>query len=351
MKRDGSGPHGRWQVSFAMKMALGALAPLVGAAQASDVNFGPQNCVSLSKTQQGTCMIQTNCDNIDTSQYDFSFVCLTRAGDQETQVKHEFGKGGFDADEDYDTEVACDECLAEPRVVGTPDAIADAHAQLQQYSAAAAPAAQSPPPQAAAFYGPEGCIAAYRSSQGTCVVQTRCTSQAANGLLKEYNYGLTCVDSAGESTRHLFGKNSFDAEETFDTLVECQLCLGFDGAAPGNATSTGLAGDVASLQEAVKGLQADVKEIKESLGIGAKEESKEELKEESTAELKANATEAGETEEKSFLHKFRHHYAEAAPIKHKSRKRREREEDLDEDDADLEADDDADLDSDSDLDY
>jgi len=212
----------RWQVSFAMHLVL---LPVV----AAEVNFGPQNCVSLSKTEQGTCMIKTNCDGIDTSSFDFAFVCLTRSGDKETQVKHEYGKGGFDADEDYDTDVHCDECLSEPKVEGSVDGLNDAHAQLQQYSSGAATSAQTPPPKAAAFYGPGGCIAAYRSGEGTCIVQTRCTSQSQAGLMKEYNYGLTCVDNTGDSTRHLFGKNSFDAEETFDTLVECKLCLGLDG--------------------------------------------------------------------------------------------------------------------------
>lgn len=329
-------------------MWLGALLPVVGAVKARDVagvSFGPQNCVTLSKTPQGSCEFHTNCDGVDLSEFDFSFVCLTRSGDQETQVKHEYGKGGWDADEDYDTEVPCDECLAEPKAVGAPSALQDAHAQLQQYSQATAAAPQTPPPKAAAFYGPEGCIAAYRSSQGTCIVQTRCTSQASSGLLKDYNYGLTCVDDKGASTRHLFGKNSFDAEETFDTLVECQLCLGFDGAtAAGNATDASLAEDVASLQTAVKELQEDVKGIKDSLGLKGADKGADQG--DKGADAGANATAAAEPEQ-TFLHKFRHHYAEPKPVKKHRREREEREEreeDLDADD-DL---DDEDLDGDLD---
>ena len=43
---------------------------------------------------------------------------------------------------------------------------------------------------------------------------------------RRYNFGLTCVDSEGSTTRHLFGVNSFDPEETFDTLVRTQLDWG-----------------------------------------------------------------------------------------------------------------------------
>lgn len=327
----------RWQVSFAMHLVL---LPVVGA----EVNFGPQNCVSLSKTEQGTCMIKTNCDGIDTSSFDFAFVCLTRSGDKETQVKHEYGKGGFDADEDYDTEVHCDECLSEPKVEGSVDGLNDAHAQLQQYSSGAATSAQTPPPKAAAFYGPGGCIAAYRSGEGTCIVQTRCTSQSQAGLMKEYNYGLTCVDNTGDSTRHLFGKNSFDPEETFDTNIECQLCLGFDGSSSSNATDSSLAADVASLQSTVKELEKSVEEIKDKLDIGSK----------------SNSTSSSEKAEppQQFLRKFKHHYTEKRRQSEKAEKRtrrarRHREEDVDEDfddDADEDLDDDA-QDADDDLDY
>lgn len=285
----------RWQVLLLSTLVAGE-----AVASTTRDNFGPQNCVTLSKSQAGTCVMKTNCDGIDTSEFDFSFVCLSREGDKETQVKHEFGKGGFDSDEDYDTTVSCDECLTEPRVAGNaPATPADAHAQLQQYSAAKAQATTQPtPPNAAAFYGPGGCIATYRSPDGTCVVQTRCSSQE----MQDYNYGLTCVDKENESTRHLFGKNSFDAEETFDTLVECKLCLGLDGSekTSGNATDGSLAEQVDELKEAVQDIKKDVEGIKEKLGMPV-----DAGKEEPAAEGNATDTNATAT---GFLRRFRHHY-------------------------------------------
>merc|ERR1739848_910013 len=58
----------------------------------------------------------------------------------------------------------------------------------------------------------------------TCVIKTECKGLEAR--LKEFTYGITCVGDDGKSKRHLFGQNSFYAEETFDTLIKCKLCLG-----------------------------------------------------------------------------------------------------------------------------
>lgn len=305
------------------------------------INYGPQNCVELSKTAAGTCMIKTNCDNVDTSKFDFAFVCVTQDGGKESQVKHEFGAGGFDSDEDYDTEVKCDECLTEARPLAVHSLVANT---APDSSTPAVVTASSAPPAAAAFYGPGGCIATYRSQQGTCVVQTRCATQST----KDYTYGLTCVDAKGASAKHLFGKNSFDAEESFDTLVECELCLGYDGApkvAASNATNTtgnatadpSIASDVKTLQSEVKALQVAVKEIKDKLDT-----------EPATVTTTAAAADDGEAtdgdsqEATGFLHKFHHHYTKAK--KHHRHARRQREEDFDDDEAAV---DDDDLDEDS----
>lgn len=116
------------------------------------------------------------------------------------------------------------------------------------------------PPSHAAFFGPGGCVATFRSPDGTCVMQTRCAEQKTD----DYEYGLTCVDDKGVSTRHLFGAGSFNAVETFDTLIKCDLCLGVD---TGKATPEvkELADDVFALQNEMKVLKDDVDLIKDKL--------------------------------------------------------------------------------------
>merc|ERR1719399_570973 len=66
-------------------------------------------------------------------------------------------------------------------------------------------------------YGPSKCVSTYKSPQGHCMMQTACSQ--AN--ITDYEFGLICVDKAGAPTRHLFGRNSFDPDETFDTLIMC----------------------------------------------------------------------------------------------------------------------------------
>merc|ERR1719217_745536 len=72
------------------------------------VTFGPDDCVSLSRSAGGTCVLATNCEGKDTSAVEFSFLCADATG---MEVKHTFGTGGFLDKETYDTEVECERCL------------------------------------------------------------------------------------------------------------------------------------------------------------------------------------------------------------------------------------------------
>jgi hypothetical protein len=222
-------------------------------AEAKDVgksyNYGPSHCVSLSRSAAGTCVIETNCQGDSIKEFTFDFICTDGAGGK---VQHSFGEGGFEAEESFDTGVWCTECSpVEGGVLATTGTATKATA------AEATPSPEAVPPSTASFYGPGGCVATYRSPTGTCIMQTRCTGKDTS----DYNFGLTCVESDESSTRHLFGVNSFDPEETFDTLVECQLCLGLDGEAVVARNLTDLEKSVTTLQEEMKGVQADVKEI------------------------------------------------------------------------------------------
>jgi len=64
--------------------------------------------------------------------------------------------------------------------------------------------------------------------------------------------------------RHLFGKESFDPEETFDTLISCDKCLGLeetpsDGALSGRVFA--LSNEVKNLKVALANLTDDIREL------------------------------------------------------------------------------------------
>jgi len=240
--------------------------------------YGPEHCVSLTRSAAGTCVIETDCAAPDIQNFTFDFICTDGVG---TKVQHSFGEGNFDPKENFDTGVTCAEC--EPTEGGV---LVETKSEEGEAKAAAPEA--NVPPSDAAFYGPGGCVATYRSGAGTCVMQTRCTGKDTS----EYNFGLTCVDSEGSTTRHLFGVNSFDPEETFDTLVECKLCLGLDGDdAAKNVTA--LTKDVAALQGEMKEIQADVATIMKELDLKTTAPTEEAAAEEPAAEAEAPAEESG----------------------------------------------------------
>jgi len=106
-------------------------------------------------------------------------------------------------------------------------------------------------------YGPENCIQTYRQ-HGYCVIKTQCSGVD----LSNYNVGMVCVDKLGVPVRHLYGVNSFDTDEIFDTLLPCDTCLGLDDM-PGNVA---LNGQILSLSKEIRGLEAMMRNI--SLNVG-----------------------------------------------------------------------------------
>lgn len=231
--------------------------------------FGPDDCVTLSRSaESGSCIITTDCnDEVDTTAFqDFEVSFLCSSNDESVpSVRHAFPGSEWAATEVYDTGVTCDICEPAPEVT-TATTVAPAASNTTAAATTAAAAVQHIPPPSAAFYGPSGCVATYRSKEGTCIMQTRCGSQD----ISTYEFGLTCVDGQGETERHLFGTESFDTEETFDTLIECKLCLGLDGEQLSAQNDTSLAADVATLQSEMKELQVAVEEIKNHIpGLGA----------------------------------------------------------------------------------
>merc|ERR1719482_2695539 len=108
------------------------------------------------------------------------------------------------------------------------------------------------PPSYAAFYGPGGCVTTYKGPSGSCIMETSCEGED----MADFTYGLMCVDSKGERVRHVFMGDAFDAVESFDTLITCDLCLGLD-----SAGSVGLGQEVGALKDEVKVLAEKVEKL------------------------------------------------------------------------------------------
>merc|ERR550514_2132224 len=108
------------------------------------------------------------------------------------------------------------------------------------------------PPSYAAFYGPGGCVTTYKGPSGSCIMETSCEGEDMSG----FTYGLMCVDGKGERVRHVFMGDAFEPVETFDTLIQCDLCLGLD-----TAGSVGLGQEVGALKDEVKALSEKVEKL------------------------------------------------------------------------------------------
>mmetsp|Transcript_40948 Transcript_40948/g.73620 ORF Transcript_40948/g.73620 Transcript_40948/m.73620 type:complete len:415 (-) Transcript_40948:148-1392(-) len=255
--------------------------------------FGPQGCISVTRSSKGTCMLATNCDEQDISNVEFAFDCeQDEVADEEgTEItRHSYGLGGFDANEDFDTQVKCARCSppssstqsdseAEEEEEQPPARAAPVQTLRLRSNRAAAQAsrsrqlrakrAQVPASKKAAGsvsfrarraksaegvkYGPDGCVKTYKSAKGHCIMETSC--EKSN--MTDYTYGLVCVDKVGAPTRHLFGKGSFLPEETFNTLIACNQCLGLEEI----PSDVGLTGEVLALSKDIKHLDQMMKNM------------------------------------------------------------------------------------------
>lgn len=231
---------------------------------ASALTFGPEQCVSVYKSEETkSCVLETNCpSSVSLDAVEFAFTCKL---DNMVQ-KHSFGKGGFDNQEKFDTSVKCNSC-------GLPDEVGLAlkkhHVEKKKKEDPPAEEASTDPE--VTKYGPEDCISTWLKpdatanedgEKGQCVVQTNCKSVNAEAF-QSYPVGLICMskDSPSVPVRHLFGSNSFDAQEEFDTLVRCTKCLGLDEVSE-NVT---LEAEMKGLSSILNTVASDVAEIKKSM--------------------------------------------------------------------------------------
>jgi hypothetical protein len=368
---------------------------------ASVIRYGPSNCIRISQSSTGSCMISTECQGVDTSMAEFGFSCVREGKDTEW---HSYGKGGFEASEEFDSGYKCDECggpasdaarvqsygvemkhidttpkphveyepvpieaadpptqpplpqsvtpdvvqeswqpslwSSVPTAMQTPpsapegimpghhassllrgrqitraqqqtiqasdsDADQDANANDEQSGAAESSKSESSqgsddgwveasvvsdptppaptdasdpkppapndkqaflkPPNSAVQvaapqverFGPESCIATWRNPAGHCVLQTKCDHID----LSKVDVGMTCVNADGAETRHTFGKDSFDSDEEFDTMVECNKCT----ALRQDKTNKALTEKLQLLSEGIKDLEKGMESINENV--------------------------------------------------------------------------------------
>lgn len=83
------------------------------------VSFGPHNCVKLSRSSVGSCVISTECEGVDISRTEFAFDCMGEGGNGDI-VRHSFGVGGFENSEEFDTEVKCRRCASPTKMEAAP---------------------------------------------------------------------------------------------------------------------------------------------------------------------------------------------------------------------------------------
>lgn len=258
--------------------------------------FGPKHCVLIERSQSGSCTIRTDCHGQDTSSLEYAFDCWSANGDI---FRHSYGRGGFGEHEQFDTEVQCAQCHPpdEPsQPVKAAKSVSVAKAALQTKAAQhpltplfspsaraagsieatehhkirdeaprvagglgdlATRVTKAQPEPAVSMYGPSQCVSTWRNSIGHCVLKTACQ----NVDISSYEFGLICTDGKGMKTRHIFGRGSFDASETFDTLAECSECLGLDdqrvaafAAQKRHWRESAEASEVATLMEKVRSL-------------------------------------------------------------------------------------------------
>lgn len=259
----------------AMKAINGVgLATVVLTIVADAVTYGPGNCVTLSRSSRGSCVITTDCDGQNISKFDFSLKCEKKSG---VEI-HSFGVGSFDDQEEYDTEVQCDKCSSpvkqktklslwqagnidrRERAVTTgrkmkrtrmwPDMWFDGESDTTSTGTVES-----------MRYGPGKCVSTWRSKDGNCIVQTAGCSESD---VETYNMGFICVDEYGAPTRHLFGRDSFDGSETFDTEIKCTKCMGLDDVQPFTNTFgmiSVLRNEVGELATEVESVSTDVQKL------------------------------------------------------------------------------------------
>jgi hypothetical protein len=173
------------------------------------------------------------------------------------------GIGSFDQQEEYDTDMKCEECLppqSKPSVVAKPLAkqpaaaagVSLASVSVSREVAKRRDTPSDEPAPKAEWYGPDECVGVWRDDEtGSCVMETDCKKDTQ---INVYEFGMLCVDKDNVMTRHIFGMGSFNHKETFNTLIKCSKCLALDEYMDGDKA-------INVLTKAVKGMKDDLKDV------------------------------------------------------------------------------------------
>lgn len=256
---------------FASVAAVAFVASVIDAA--SLPRFGPASCVSVSRSSAGTCVVHTQCAGQDLSNLDISFDCVAKSG-RET---HSLGIGSFDQEEEYDTDLKCDDCSPPP----TNKSVASKPLTKRAKAATAAKSStgvsfaavsrgvqkkqgitKASRPQAE-WFGPDECVGVWRDEDsGNCIMETDCDEETQ---LSVYEFGLLCVDSNDEMNRHIFGMGSFGHKENFNTQIKCDECLALDEYQDGNKGVEKLTKLVTSMKTQLQTVSMDVQKLNQQV--------------------------------------------------------------------------------------
>merc|ERR1719160_1566798 len=340
-------------------------------------SYGPGNCVHVSRSaESGTCILETKCPLGEVlAQVDFGFVCededakaLTGESSTGTLASrrrlHSYGRGGFADEEAFDTGIKCGRCrvpdegdfaelaLASGQAGQDPAENSNAVAansilptdgfngtvpeagpararslvQLLQLvqrreDSAVSFGAGSSAPIFVSSAGPGRCVSTYKSPAGTCILETHCSAEQewVAELASAYRPGFTCVDAKAQSARHIYGVASFRPEERFDSLVECEACLGLDTRSKRKIDRQQRLGR-GSVVEVIRSLREDLKSAAAEVASlqGSVEQLKEKVYDEPARAAKVNPESA------LTLHKKKKDPPAAAVIVHKKKKKLKR---------------------------
>lgn len=293
--------------NFALAAVLASNVAQADTASA-EMTFGPKHCVSVSRNEKtGTCILRTDCQNIKLDEVEFAFTCRKPGVIQ----KHSFGKGGFDPVEEFDTSVKCDVCglpsevamsLKRAQFLGSSTTGTEAvkvsevakkssnqaeTVSIKEVSQKEEKASHDQDEVAKqtstvgsavgstvdnkVSYGPQNCVTTWLQADasatvgsgaktdgeaGVCIVKTDCGNIPA-ATFENYPVGVIAVNKDNVPVRHLFGKNSFNPAEEFNTLIRATACVGLDQ----TAEAITLDNEVKALSRIVSDLKGKVDKL------------------------------------------------------------------------------------------
>eukprot|EP00927_Polykrikos_kofoidii_P056638 TRINITY_DN5072_c0_g2_i3.p1 TRINITY_DN5072_c0_g2~~TRINITY_DN5072_c0_g2_i3.p1 ORF type:complete len:740 (+),score=158.88 TRINITY_DN5072_c0_g2_i3:74-2293(+) len=70
--------------------------------------YGPENCVMTFRSATGTCIVETDCADVNLTSFNMGVTCVEN---EQVHTRYLFGEGSFDSLEVFDSGIYCDVCL------------------------------------------------------------------------------------------------------------------------------------------------------------------------------------------------------------------------------------------------